>query len=417
LLFYQSAWLRKSDRRTIQGVGWPAVSRMGFRNTTYRPSRSVLCITLIAFSTFIIVAVDAFRRPDSGASQDKKSGSGGFPLMAESLLPIVHDPNSEDGRAALSLGIGGSASLANTTLTRFRLRPGDDASCLNLYAPGNPRVLGATEQFITSDRFTFQNSLANSSEEKANPWLLLNRELDQGVVPVIADGNSMTYVLHKKLGDELVLSRNEGPVRVRFVGALADSVFQSELVMSEKNFLRLFPDQPGYRFFLIDAPEQDVLNVTATLEDRLADYGFDAVSTRDRLANFHRVENTYLSTFQMLGGLGLILGTLGMGAVLLRNVFERRKELALLRAVGYNSSHFTTMVFAENALLLFLGLVTGTLCALLAIAPVFFDRGGRLPNISLGLLLIAVLLSGLAASLIATWAALRSPLLPALRAE
>jgi ABC-type antimicrobial peptide transport system permease subunit len=418
LLFYQSAWLRKPVRRTIQGAGWPAISRMGFRNTTYRPGRSLLCITLIAFSTFIIVAVDAFRRHESGASQDRKSGSGGFPLMAESLLPIVHDPNSDVGRGALNLGNdAGSASLANTTLTRFRLRPGDDASCLNLYAPATPRILGATEQFISSNRFAFQNSLATSSEEKANPWWLLNRELDQSVVPVIADANSMTYVLHKKLGDELVLSRNEGPVKVRFVGALADSVFQSELVMSEKNFLRLFPDQAGYRFFLIDAPAHDVSTVTATLEDRLSDYGFDAVSTGDRLANFHRVENTYLSTFQMLGGLGLILGTLGMAAVLLRNVFERRKELALLRAVGYNSSHFTTMVFAENALLLFLGLATGTVCALLAIAPVFFDRGGARPNISLGFLLAAVLLSGLAASLIATWAVLRSPLLPALRAE
>jgi putative ABC transport system permease protein len=418
LLFYQSSWLRRRRRRAIHGAGWPAVSRLGFRNATYRPSRSVLCITLIALSTFIIVAVDAFRRDNTGFSHDKKSGTGGFPLMAESLLPIVHDPSSNEGRRALNIGDdAGPSGLTNATLTRLRLRPGDDASCLNLYAPGNPRVLGATEQFISSNRFAFQNSLANTDEEKANPWLLLNRELDQGVVPVIADANSMTYVLHKKLGDELVLSRNEGPVRVRFVGALADSVFQSELVMSEKNFLRLFPDQPGYRFFLIDALEHDVSTVTATLEDRLADYGFDAVSTGERLANFHRVENTYLSTFQMLGGLGLILGTLGMAAVLLRNVIERRKELALLRAVGYNSSHFTIMVFAENALLLFLGLATGTTCALLAIAPVFFDRGGRLPNISLGFLLVVVLLSGMAASLIATWAALRSPLLPALRAE
>jgi ABC-type antimicrobial peptide transport system permease subunit len=418
LLFYQSSWLRQPQRKTINGAGWQAVSRIGFRNTTYRPSRSVLCITLIAFSTFIIVAVDAFRRSYTGASQDKKSGSGGFPLMAESLLPLVHDPNTKLGRELLNIeSDAGLPSLAQVTLTRFRLRPGDDASCLNLYAPGNPRVLGATEQFISSNRFAFQNSLANTNEEKANPWLLLDRKLAEGVVPVIADANSLTYVLHKKVGDELLLTRNEGPVRVRFVGALADSVFQSELIVSEKNFMRLFPDQAGYRFFLIDAPERDTATVTATLEDRLADYGFDAVSTGERLANFHRVENTYLSTFQMLGGLGLVLGTLGMAAVLLRNVFERRKELALLRAVGYNSTHFATMVFAENALLLVLGLFTGAFCALLAIAPVFFERGGSLPNISLGFLLLAVLLSGLIASLVATWAVLRSPLLPALRAE
>src|SRR5262249_42065734 len=152
--------------------------------------------------------------------------------------------------------------------------------------------------------------------------------------------------------------------------------------------------------------------ITTAVENRLSDYGFDVNNTNERLANFHRVENTYLSTFQMLGGFGLLLGTLGMAAVLLRNVFERRKELALLRAVGYNSNHFAIMVIAENTLLLVLGLAIGTVCALLAIAPAFLDRGGRLPNVSLG-----VLVSGLLASLVGTWAALKSPLLPALRAE
>jgi ABC-type antimicrobial peptide transport system permease subunit len=103
--------------------------------------------------------------------------------------------------------------------------------------------------------------------------------------------------------------------------------------------------------------------------------------------------------------------------VLLRNVLERRRELALLRAVGYNSSHFSQMVIAENAYMLICGLITGTVCAVLAIAPVFFTRSGQVGSFSLGLLLAAVLISGLTASIIATWAALRSPLLPALRAE
>jgi hypothetical protein len=319
----------------------------------------------------------------------------------------------------LNLVTGDSASsLSSVIFTRFRVRPGDDASCLNLYQPRNPRIIAPTDDFIQSGRFEFQNSLAESNEEKDNPWLLLNRESPDGAIPVIADANSLTYVLHLGLGEEFVLNRPNGQVRLRVVGSLADSILQSELVMAEKNFLKLFPEQEGYRFFLIDTPAADHSSAIATtLEDRLSDFGFDVVPTSERLANFHRVENTYLSTFQMLGGLGLLLGTLGLAAVLLRNVLERRRELALLRAVGYNASHFTLMVIAENALLLLSGLVTGTVCALLAIAPVFFERGGRLPNISLGLLLLAVLISGLIASLLATWAALRSPLLPALRAE
>ena len=308
--------------------------------------------------------------------------------------------------------------LAGLNFSRFRVRPGDDASCLNLYQPRNPKIIAPTDDFVRSSRFGFQNSLATTNDEKENPWLLLNHKYSDGAIPVIVDANSLTYVLHRKLGDDLALDTGNGPVQLRLVASLADSVFQSELLVSEANFLHLFPDQQGFRFFLIDTPAlEQSSQIAANLEDRLSDYGFDVQATSERLAGFHRVENTYLSTFQMLGGLGLVLGTLGMAAVLLRNVLERRRELALLRAVGYDSTHFALMVIAENALLLCAGLITGTVCALLAIAPVFFTRHAQLPSAALGLLLFGVLISGLTASVVATWAALRSPLLPALRTE
>ena len=409
-------WLRRSKKPTIEGAGWWTIARLGFRNATYRPGRTVLCITLIAAAAFIIVSIDSFRR--SGApDEDRKSGTGGYPLVAETLLPVVHDANTPTGREALNLSNDDKA-LQDVSFVAFRVRPGDDTSCLNLYQPNNPKIVAPPESFIRENRFTFQNSLATSEQEKNNPWLLLERQMEDGVVPVIGDANSLTYVLHLGVGDEMVVSHAGGPLRLRVVGALSDSILQSELLMSEKNFLRLFPEEEGYRLFLVDVPNrQQVAPVATLLEDRLSDFGFDAVATDERLSNFHRVENTYLSTFQMLGGLGLALGTLGMAAVLLRNVFERRKELALLRAVGYNSSHFAAMVITENVLMLCGGLAVGFVCALLAIAPVFAEHGGRFPNWSLGLLLLAVLVSGAIASLVATLAALRSPLLAALRAE
>src|SRR4029453_17472205 len=110
------------------------------------------------------------------------------------------------------------------------------------------------------------------------------------------------------------------------------------------NFLRLFPDQGGYSLFLLDEAAGSTSSAAGMLEEQLSEFGFDVVSTAERLASFHRVENTYLSTFQTLGGLGLILGTLGLATVLLRNVLERRREVAVLRAVGYKSGHFSFML-------------------------------------------------------------------------
>lgn len=407
---FLSVWLR-SGHRAIRRSGWWAISQLGFRNTTYRPARTVLCVTLIASAAFIIVAVDAFRRSGSVA-HDKKSGTGGFPIVAETLLPIVHDPNTREGREALNLNnTNEDALLKDVRVVSLRLRPGDDASCLNLYQPRNPKIVAPPDAFVDENRFAFNNSL----EETGNPWSLLHKEFPDGAIPVIGDANSLNYVLHLKVGEDFILDHGPTPVKLRVVAALADSIFQSELIMSDKNFVRLFPSEQGYRYFLVDAPNES--EAATVLEDRLSDFGFDAQSTEERIASFHRVENTYLSTFQLLGGLGLALGTLGMAAVLLRNVLERRRELALMRAVGYNSSHFAVMAITENVLMLCLGLAVGFVCALLSIAPVLWERGGKAPNISLGLLLLAILLSGATASLVATIAALRSPLLPALRSE
>ena len=126
------------------------------------------------------------------------------------------------------------------------------------------------------------------------------------------------------------------------------------------------------------------------VEKELETFGVDAVTTAERLDAFHRVENTYLSTFQALGGLGLLLGTIGLAAVMFRNVLERRRELALLRAVGYNARNVTQMILAEAVLLLGAGLAAGALCAAIAIAPAWLGHGGRMPGSGLILLLLAV---------------------------
>ena len=307
-------------------------------------------------------------------------------------------------------------SLENVAIEPLRLLPGDDASCLNLYQPTSPRMLGVRDPFIAAGRFDFQVSLAATEEERVNPWLLLKRTEPDGAIPVIADANSMTYVLHLGLGDDLVIQSRGRPVRLRLVGALRDSIFQSELMMAEARFQELFPEREGYGMLLVEAPDADA--AVAALENALGDLGADAMLTTERLAEFHRVENTYLSTFQTLGGLGLLLGTVGLAAVLLRNAIERRHELALLGAVGYRPGHFLLMTMAENALLLGGGLLAGTACALLAIAPAVAERGGRLPITAGGaLLLFSLLVTGLLSSALAARAATRGPLLASLRSE
>jgi len=399
---------------TGEGVDVPSgatgIARLGWRGARHRPGRSVASVALVAFATFVVVSVGAFRRD---AADD--AGSGGYALVAESIVPLHHDLATVEGRQAA--GLDGDWPVRR--LARFHVKEGDDASCLNLYRPSNPRVIAPERRFLEAGGFRFQRSLAGTEAEKANPWLLLAKDGGPGApVPVIADAASLEYVLHKKVGEELTLDRpGAEPIRLRLVGALVDSVFQSELVMGEGAFKRLFPDRAGYRLLLLDTARGDEDALVTRLESALADQGLDVVAARDRLAAFHRVENTYLSTFQALGGLGLLLGTVGLGTLLFRNALERRREIALLRAVGYRPGQVSAMLVAENAALLALGVGAGIIAALAAVVPAAQRTGGGVPWTSLGAVAGAVLATGLVTSVIAAAVVRRAPLVPALRSE
>ncbi len=411
-LCFLRVWIEARGVASVGGAGLVAVLRLGFRNAAYRPGRTVLAVGLLAAAIFLIIAVDSFRLTEPEDLANPQSPTGGFRLIAESALPVYQNPSTGHGREALALD-----DLEEVSIVPFRLRAGDDVSCLNLYRPENPRVLGATRDFLESNRFRFQASLAGTEAERANPWRLLMRPPADGVIPAAVAANSMTYILHRELGDTIEIPVAGRTVRLRLVAALADSVFQRELIISEENFRSAFADLGGYRVFLIETPEAAAQTVTDRLEDYLSDYGFDVVSTRDTLARFHRIENTYLSTFQSLGGLGLLLGTVGLAVVLLRNVLERRRELALLRAVGFRPGDLALTVIAENVLIVLAGIVIGSATAVVAIVPALAGRGGTISPLSLLLLLGGIFAIGLLSSVAATRAATRAPLLAALRSE
>ena len=157
--------------------------------------------------------------------------------------------------------------------------------------------------------------------------------------------------------------------------------------------------------------------MTGTLETRMSDFGLEVQSTVERLRAYQRVENTYLSTFQALGGLGLLLGTLGLGAVVVRNVLERRKEVALLQAVGFEHWHVGALVVSETLWIVTAGVAIGAGAALVAVQPALASQGGGWPVAAVSAVAVVVVAAALLASLVATRIATRLPLVAGLKAE
>ena len=260
------------------------------------------------------------------------------------------------------------------------------------------------------------NGLVRLNVQATNAWSDIDVQLKRrtDLIPNVIE-TVKGYAAHERQTLESVINARNRAVAAQSAGPAERSQAEGALTTALRGLFALAESYPQLRAVESFTQLQGTL---AQIEDAMADFGADATGTRERLAQFHRVENTYLSTFQALGGLGLILGTIGLATVLLRNVLERRRELALLGAVGFRSQHVLTMVVAENVLLLGCGLLAGAICAGLAIAPAVVERGGRFPITSSGaLILFAVFITGLLSSIVAMNAATRAPLLSSLRSE
>ncbi len=400
LVFFRALLLApRRDGQAVTGIG-----QLGFRNGGRNPTRSVLSAALVACASFMIVTVAMNRHDVRSQEPSRESGDGGFRLIAESDVPIFRTRIDE---------VAGELD-SSARMLPLRVRSGEDASCLNLYQPSSPTLVGVPETLVRRGGFAFQNTLAETDEERRNPWLLLDRDFD-GAIPVFGDANSATWILHLALGDELSVEDSLGqPRRLILAGLLSRSIFQSELVLADDKFLDIHSDHSGYQGLLV---ETDSDAVAAALENAFADEGLDAVRTSDRLAGYLVVENTYLSTFRTLGGLGLLLGTLGLAVVMVRSVLERRGEMALLEALGFAKGSISRLILAENSFLLVFGVATGTVAALIAVAPHLASGAADPPWIPLLITLGVIVGLGLLAGAAAAALSLRAPLLSSLRRD
>ncbi len=403
-------WLcRVVMRRLDSSTALDSTADLALRNTTRRRGRSMATIGVLASGVFMVVAVDSFRKTGDIDATRKDSGTGGFALIGESASPIYEDLNAQKGREAYALD---DKLMAGVRVVQMRVKDGDDASCLNLNRAVQPRVLGVVPSEIVG-RF----AAAKGSNGK---WERLNSpEVKTGdVVPALVDANTLQWAMQKKVGDILdYKDERGGEWRLSVMTTIPASILQGMIFISEGRFVAAFPNSAGTRFFLIDCPDERAAAVREHLTAQLGDRGLELIPTAQRLAEFNAVENTYLSIFQVLGGLGMLLGSAGLGIVVARNVLERRREFGLLEAVGFTPAQLRSLVFAEHRWLIVAALGIGSVSAIIAVLPGIIQKGAGFPWGSLSVLFAGMAVLSVFWVWLATRLSLRGSLLTALRNE
>jgi ABC-type antimicrobial peptide transport system permease subunit len=370
--------------------------------------RNVMIVSFLSVGVYLVVSTGLNRKDLTAHADLPTSGTGGYDYFVETTMPVLFDVNGMQGRE--DLNIPDSAQVV-----QFQVQQGDDASCLNLNKISRPRLM-AFNPAAFDQRGAFTFATRTDELDAQHPWLTLNTSLAGDVIPAIADQTVIQWGLMKSVGDTLNYKTEDGKdLKLKLVGGLANSIFQGNVLISEEHFNRAFPSVSGSNVFLVDV--KDTASVVNDLQGGMRNYGPEISRATDRLLSFYTVENTYLNIFLMLGALGLLIGTLGLGILIFRITFEQIPEYALLLSLGFSKPIIQRLVMREKLFLMGIAVLIGLIPAVLSGLPTLLSSLYAGLWIWLPAISVLVILSGSIFSLIAIRRTFKQNLVQALRNE
>ena len=376
---------------------------LGVRQAARNHGRSLVAVGTLASGVFLVVGIGAFRQGELSLKETARveSGTGGFGLLLESAQAIYTDLNDPQVREDMLLE---EPAFDHLNIVQMRLREGEEASCLNLNKAQRPQLLGVDPKAMAG-RFSFVKVLNKSLKD---PWALLDGGPDEeGAYPAIADNNSIMYAMMSGVGKTVdVVDEKGNLVKLRLVAGAKNSILQGSILIGEETFKTLYPSASGYRVALIEGPGSELLSAMEGLRLALREVGPELTDTRKRLLEFNQVQNAYIAVFQALGGIGVLLGTIGLAVIVLRNVLERRRELIVLEAMGYRRRTLRKLIFSEHFALLQGATLIGCVAAFAAVLPHALCTGEN-PWLWIFYAVVGLTLSGMLWIWVATRAALR----------
>jgi ABC-type lipoprotein release transport system permease subunit len=371
----------------------PTVHLLAISYLSRNRKRSILVISLLAFGIFSVLVTGMNRKTFYGTETENASGTGGYLYWMETAFPLVADPGSEKGKELY--GFEDETLVDSLEFLPLLTIGGDDASCLNLNQVQNPTLLGI-DPSLPSKRGSFSFTTLIEEDASEDPWMALENEYAEGVIPAFVDQTVITWGLMKSVGDTLLYQDEFGDdLNVIIAGGLGNTIFQGNVLISQDNMLKYFPSVPGAKICLIDGDPEKAKEISALIDRYFQDYGVDYSTSYARLDEFNSVNNTYLNVFLVLGALGLLIGTVGFGIVLYRNRVERRSERAMMAALGIKASQIKAMLRREHLILLFSGTLIAIAGTTVASIPSLMSAAFSMPYLFIIGVLGLIVLSGL----------------------
>lgn len=255
---------------------------------------------------------------------------------------------------------------------------------------------------------------------------VLNLSLAQGDLAALNDAGTVMVDSDTateqglRLGQTVTLTTLKGDVPVRIAGIYAPAGFFQGYAAGMASAAQLGTPDLDTAIYLKSAPDTDPAQVRAALDEALKE--FPTVTVQDQSefkAQIRDQINALLAFIVALLVLAVIIAFLGIVNTLALSVFERTREIGLLRAIGATRRQIRRTILIESVLIAILGSVLGLVLGVLygvGLQRVLADEGISRLGINVGQLVLFLVVSAVGGVVAALWPAWRASRLNVLRA-
>lgn len=370
--------------------------RIGLAYPLARRFRTGMILTMYALVVFTLTSITLFSQVFSSQIDDFTADvSGGFDLKIESNAA---SPVPVEAVAALD-GVTGVAALG-TTQAEFR-REGEEPSTWPVagfddrFVALGPPVLEERPARFATDVDAYRAVLADPASMIVDEFFLQN-----------GGGPAQDPVA---LGDEIVIrDLVTGTRRTLRVGAIAKAGFTfTPALVPASTLAAVSGDRAAPTLLFVATAEGiDPQAVAETVNGRFLANGADAVSFRKEVGDGLAQQQQFFRLMQGYLALGLVVGIAGLGVVMVRAVWERRRQVGVLRALGFQAAAVRRAFVAESMFVALEGILIGVFLAVVSTWRLLtngaFGEGLRFDVPWLQLVVLVVLTT--VASLLATLA-------------
>ncbi len=215
--------------------------------------------------------------------------------------------------------------------------------------------------------------------------------------------------------------------QVQVIGVLAEdkSLAEGGLQGGVALLAQIVPDPlAGAEVYVKVAEGADARAVAGGIEGVFVANGLNAAVLADRFAQAQELTGGILRLLQGFMALGLLVGIAALGVVSTRSVVERRQQVGMLRALGYQQRMVGFSFLLESSFISMTGLLIGALTGVVLgvnILRAFFPQleavTGAVPWGTIGFIVLLAYLFSLLTTIIPAWQASRIYPAEALRYE